>query len=312
MREALLGVAVGKKGVGKTFTTDLMIKSYIRGNPSQGIPPRRVLILDVNDEFGEVKSLSIKDIVRFSQHPMVEVRRIRPFNEENGQRMTLNQIAEVLFLILLEFKGGLLLIEDINKYVSDNLPNDLIGAICTQRHMDLDIIMHYQSIGRIPPKVWQNVNWIRFHKNTDSVRRHKDKFEDKFEFLSLVENMVNTEYNNGNKRFYAYINVEEMKMLPGFDREKFEAATQEYIDANYAQLIAPKLKERNNDGENKFTVLTARQFHFNRMMNEYTVEGAGDKKTMQEAPAKTDLKSDSVIPPAPAKRTYKKREAANS
>ena len=73
----------------------------------------------------------------------------------------------------------MLLIEDINKYVSDFLPNDLVGAICSNRHTDLDIIMHFQSIGRITTKIWQNANWLRFHKNSDSVERHKNKFPDK-------------------------------------------------------------------------------------------------------------------------------------
>jgi ABC-type proline/glycine betaine transport system ATPase subunit len=44
MREPKLGVAVGKKGVGKTYITTKMINSYVRGNPSKGV-------LDVNDEF---------------------------------------------------------------------------------------------------------------------------------------------------------------------------------------------------------------------------------------------------------------------
>ena len=40
--------------------------------------------------------------------------------------------------------------------------------------------MHFQSIGRVTPKIWQNLNWIRFHKNSDSVDRHQKKFQDKY------------------------------------------------------------------------------------------------------------------------------------
>ena len=53
MREAQLGVAVGKKGIGKTYTTMQMIESYVKGG--KGTKPRRAIILDVNDEFQEVK-----------------------------------------------------------------------------------------------------------------------------------------------------------------------------------------------------------------------------------------------------------------
>ena len=80
MREPKLGVAVGKKGVGKTFITTKMINSYIKGNPSKGVKPRRALVLDVNDEFVGYKALRLKDVKRFSAHPTIEARRIRPFN----------------------------------------------------------------------------------------------------------------------------------------------------------------------------------------------------------------------------------------
>ena len=50
-REPKLLVAIGKKGVGKSYTTEKMINQYVAGNPSKGVPGRRVLILDVNDEY---------------------------------------------------------------------------------------------------------------------------------------------------------------------------------------------------------------------------------------------------------------------
>ena len=64
MREPKLGVAVGKKGVGKTYTTDKVIQSYVQGNPSKGVKPRRALILDVNDEFEHIKALRVKDVMK--------------------------------------------------------------------------------------------------------------------------------------------------------------------------------------------------------------------------------------------------------
>jgi hypothetical protein len=68
------------------------------------------------------------------------------------------------------------LIEDVNKYISDFMPNDLTGAICTNRHIGVDIILHYQTIGRIKSKVLQNVNIIRLHNFKDTVKKHKNKF----------------------------------------------------------------------------------------------------------------------------------------
>ena len=158
MREALLGVAVGKKGIGKTFTTLQIIDSYVKG--SSNISPRRALILDVNDEFENIKAIKLSDVSLFSMHPKIEARRIRPFNA-NGSKMSLDEIAMALLQILETFRGGLLLIEDLNKYISDHLPKDLVGAICTNRHSSTDIILHFQSIGRIGTKIWQNINFLR-------------------------------------------------------------------------------------------------------------------------------------------------------
>jgi hypothetical protein len=269
MREPQLGVAVGKKGVGKSYTTDIMLNAYVRGNPAKGVEPRRGLILDVNDEYSHVRSIALKDIVRFSVHPTIELRRIRPFLPD-GRRMTLDKIAETLFIILEQYRGGLLLIEDINRYVSDHLPKDIEGAICTNRHVDLDIIMHFQSIGRITTKIWQNCNWMRFHKNLDSVDRHAHKFEDKYEFLKLVEMMVNNEYNAGNKRFYQYCNLDEMHLMGFVDRKKYDLAVDEYIMMNQMKLIRPYMKMRDSKNKPLYTVDKATDEVKKRLLETYT------------------------------------------
>ncbi len=242
-REPKLGVAVGRKGCGKTYQTTKMIDQYIAGNPAKGVAPRRALILDVNDEFEHIKGLRVADVMRFSAHPKIEARRIRPFHDD-GKRMTIGEIQEVLFKVLNDYRGGLLLIEDVNRYISDYLPNDLVGAICTNRHTDTDIILHFQSVGRVSPKIWQNLNWIRFHKNTDSVDKHRNKFEDKYEMLKLVENYVNNEYHTyNNQRYFCYVDIEDEK-IKGVDRIKFETVVEQYLADNYKKIISPMLQRR--------------------------------------------------------------------
>lgn len=268
MREPQLGVAVGKKGVGKSFTTNRVIQNYVQGNPASGILPRRALILDVNDEFTHFKAIALKDLVRFSVHPVVECRRIRPFRPD-GKRMTLDEIAQTLFVILETYRGGLLLIEDINRYISDALPNDIIGAICTNRHSDLDIIMHFQSIGRITTKIWQNMNWLRFHKNLDSVAKHQKKFEDKFELLRIVELLVNNEYQNGNKRFYQYVDCDEMRILGKAEPKKVDLAIGTYLEENYRKIISPMLQIKDGSGKSRYTADTARKSEVNRIKSLY-------------------------------------------
>jgi hypothetical protein len=250
-REPKLLVAVGKKGVGKSYTTKEMMNQYAYVNPK-----RRVLILDVNDEYFDIKALSIQDISLFSVHPQIEVRRIRPFLD-SGKRMTLDDIASTLFIILETFRNGLLLVEDINKYISDTMPNDLVGAICTNRHIGVDIIMHYQSIGRITSKVWQNLNIIRMHKITDAVKKHKHKFEDKYEYISIAEIMINQEYEKGNKHFFVYVDVDDEKVYGSFTTAQYDNAVNIFIQNNYANVINPMLNARGMDGKKVHTAQSA-------------------------------------------------------
>ena len=250
MREPKLGMAVGKKGIGKTYQTKMLLDSYVYGNPEKGVKPRRVLILDVNDEFVDYKAISMKDLVKFSVMPHAEIRRVRPFNEETGIRLTLKEIADCLWNILHYFRGGMLLIEDINKYVSDFLPNDLVGAICSNRHTDLDIIMHFQSIGRITTKIWQNANWLRFHKNSDSVERHRNKFPDKYELFSICENIVNSQYFNDNPRYFLYIDLDEEKIRGKITPQMRDNAIDDYLSKNYNSIVKPAVNKMNlKDGK---------------------------------------------------------------
>ena len=141
MREPLLGVAIGKKGVGKSYTTNKLIEEYITGNLASGILPRKALILDVNDEYEHIKGIAIKDLIRFSVHPHVEARRIRPFHPD-GKKMRLDDLATTLNLVLETFTGGLLLIEDINRFVSDMMPQDF--ALSGDRSYRPESVAKYQ------------------------------------------------------------------------------------------------------------------------------------------------------------------------
>ena len=171
--------------------------------------------------------------------------------------MTLDEIAMTLLEILETYRGGLLLIEDLNKYVGDHLPKDLIGAICTNRHSSTDIILHFQSIGRISPKVWQNINFLRFHKNTDSVDRHKQKFEDKFEAFKICEILVNKQFFAGNIRFFITFDCDSEKIYGSFSKKMIEEAIDDYIALNYNKKIKPLINMRGVDGKPKYTSATA-------------------------------------------------------
>lgn len=273
-REPLLGVAIGGMGVGKTFLTKKLIQKYVQNNPQTGAIGRKVLIVDVNDEFSDIdgvriKALRISDVKLFSVHQTVEIRRIRPFLD-NGEAMTLRDLQETLFRVLKEFRGGLILIEDINLYVSDSLPQDIMGAICTIRHRDTDVIMHFQSIGRITPKVWQNLRWLRFHKINDSVYKHREKFSEKLEVLQLTESYINSEFEKGNERVNCYINFSKGGGKIMIPKEKLLPIIEEYLSNNYTELIKPLLKQHDlGKGVKMHTPAQAVKLQTERLLKKY-------------------------------------------
>ena len=249
-REPLLMCAIGKKGVGKTYAHMLLMNGYVAGDPYVGVRGRKCLIMDVNDEYGvyNVPSISLSDVALYSVHPSVEIRRVRPFHPD-GRRITLDEWATALFFVLNRFQNGLLVIEDPSKFIGDHLPHDIVGAIATNRHAGLDIILSYQSIGRINTKVWGNMNLLRFHKNVESVERHKNKFPDKYELLRIAELMVNNEYHRGNSRFYVYVDLDELKIRGQYEEPLREEALEQYVNEKNNELLKPYLVQK--DGKKK-------------------------------------------------------------
>lgn len=277
-RECRIIIACGKRGVGKSVETIRMIDEYVAGNPSKAVPPRKALIFDVNDEFSSfwyfgqtrsIKAIAIKDILKFSIHPKIEVRRIRPFWDD-GKKMTINDMAEVLGIILENYRNGLLLVEDINKYLSDAMPSDLIGSLATSRHIGLDIVSHFQNIGRAGnPKLLGNLNMIRLHKTNDTVERHKNKFEEKTEVLQIAEYLINNRYFNGDTRFFVYVDVENMKVRGKFTKEEVENAIHQYITERYARIISPMLQLRDKKGKRIHTDESALRTANENLMKTY-------------------------------------------
>lgn len=247
-REPMVMIATGKKGVGKTVATIEMIYKYVNGNPEKGVPPRKALIFDVNDEFSSfwfhgqthsIKALSIGDILKFSAHPKIEVRRIRPFFDD-GRKMGTGDMADVLALILENYRNGLLLVEDINKYTNDTLKGDLVGSLATVRHIGIDLVAHYQSIGRAAnPKLLGNTKMIRMHKTNDTVSRHKNKFEERAEILDIAQSIVEKKFHDGDKRYYLYVDIDDSKIIGEFDESDMDEAIQDYVSRNHSALIKP-------------------------------------------------------------------------
>lgn len=270
IREPMIYVAVGRRGIGKTWTTIERLRQYVRTHR------RPVLIFDVNNEFSDkgkypdIRSIAMRDLKLWSVTQRPEIRRILPLYDDGRKIKVGPDMAQVLEWILDTFFNGLLLVEDINKYVSDSMPSDLVGSICTNRHTGIDIILHYQSIGRVAPKVWQNIDILRMHKETGGVDRHRNKFDDKYEYFKIAENLVNAEFNGGNTRFYLTIDVTKEKILTDVDDAKKKAAITELLERKYHEYIAPLMNVRDRKNNAKlYDYGSAMTFMEDKLLTQY-------------------------------------------
>jgi hypothetical protein len=218
---------------------------------------RRVLIFDVNNEYGEygIKTIGMEHIPVFMQHPKCEIRRIAPFMyTPKGQvKMTTNDMLDTLEKIVNMYQGGALVVEDPSKFFSKSVSEDLIGSICTNRHNSCDMILHYQSVGRILPVLHENINIYRFHHQGDDVNRSANKLQDQTQIFKITQLLVDEQYyRQNNKRFFAYIDKDSGKVMGDFSKQQFDKALDDYIKFNTNEL-KPWTAERDNAGKKVYT-----------------------------------------------------------
>ncbi len=262
-RYAQLTLVCGRRGTGKTnYTLGQLYKAV-------NVAKRKVLIYDVTDEFGnyiyrpgepphKIKAIYFKDIQRFSVQKYAEIVRTRPYTDDN-QRMSNDDLQEYLFYVLKNFRNGTLLVEDVNVYISDNAPNDVMGSLATLRQAGVDVIAQYQLIGKAAnPKMLGMANYIRLHKTNDSVERYKDRFLDKTDILMVAEQIVNRRYMHGMKNkikdhtgefFHCLVDFNYHKIRGIFNKGEAEFAISEYINNHAAMTIGKMMKKKDKQGK---------------------------------------------------------------
>ncbi len=230
-REPILMCATGKKGVGKTFTTTLGLEDYVKSNKKTGKKGRKVLIYDINMEYTQYKAISVKDIPKFSRQSKVEIRRVLPILDD-GKMADLSEMLDILSRIINNFRGGMLVLEDINRYLVQSKTVDVIGLLATNRHRDLDIICHFQSLSALDPRMWQNTSFVRFHYQIDDIKRYHQRIPN-FEMFKIAQCLVEYKYLKvGDKRFYCYIASDDNYITGNFTKRDFYYACVEYLERN--------------------------------------------------------------------------------
>lgn len=273
MRQAIVEIAGARKGGGKTKTTsEQKIAPYIVSTPTW--KGRKVLIYDVNGEYTDrhlrdnlkvnwtAKTLALKDLQAWTKDGRIEVRRILPLNEQNQLTQDIRVMAEILETILKIFRNGMLLLEDINAYLINANTQHVVSAITRNRQKNLDIIIHYQSLRKIPPVVLSNMNIFRFHKINENVSTIEDKLNNP-ELFYIAQAIVNYKFKL-NKWFYLYVNNEEDRIFGEFSKNDYRIGCYLYLLENKPDILRlAKNRFGNSDEAMKYCILELEKYYGN-------------------------------------------------
>ena len=257
-RDNLFGIAVGRKGTGKT-NEDLKQALYLAyGN---GVHKEKSLFFDSVGELGAykvdskqvhcIKTIEKKDIIAYSNFKGYEVRRIVP-KHPNGMPMSMEETDELLCYLLEYFRNGLFSISDLSQLYGANLPLKFSGKLTTNRHRSSDLSISIQNIGRLSPIIIENLNYIRLYRTNASVNKYKSRLAEDYEILRIGELIVNKRYDAGEHHFWIYVNKDEMKLEGAFSNKELTEAIQIYLSQTKSEL-APLLSMLNSEGQKVYT-----------------------------------------------------------
>jgi hypothetical protein len=237
-REAGMMTVSGVQGVGKTYQNMHIIKDYVIDKFYNKVKGRRCLIFDTNGEYTQeqfskndipdfkVRMIALQDVKDWCYKGEVECRRIDAKNLSIAEKR-----AAVEYLVSV-LRNGMLVLEDINTYIL-NLTHmeDIVSGLVNLRHRACDVLISYQSLRPVEPRVWQNSRWIRMHYQADNVNDIKGKLPNPILF-KIAQIIVNNRYFNGDKRFFVYIYNFQNKIVGKFTKQEFMDACKLYLNAN--------------------------------------------------------------------------------
>lgn len=259
----MLLLVCGETGVGKTYRNLIEISRYMKDDPHNGRKGRKVLAFDVNDDdYPQFKTVKINSIQNLTA---VNARRIRPISP-SGQNMNTEEKREVVQQMVNRFKNGLLVLEDLDKYMVGAKGQTVVGLLTTNRHNGLDIMISHQSVAKITTTEWQNCTWLRLHHQVDDISRYETRIPNYF-LVRIATFIIDEQYDLANeaytlgtisqyeykkrKSFYVYVDMRRLR-LRGVIRDAFIRAAKKYIDTHEGKKVKMMLQEMNLDDTPKF------------------------------------------------------------
>lgn len=237
-REAGMMICAGIQGVGKTYQNMHVIKDYVKDKFYNKVKGRKCLIFDTNGEYTasqfskndigsfEPKRIALADVGAWSRTENKECRRI------DAKNLGIKEKKEAIEYIIKNYRNGMLVLEDINTYIlAVTFMEAIVGGLVNLRHRGVDVLVSYQSLRPVEPRMWQNARWVRMHYQADNVNDIKGKLPNP-ELYKIAQNIVNKRYFQGDKRFFLYIHNFQNKIEGKFTKLEFEQACRDYLNAN--------------------------------------------------------------------------------
>jgi len=235
-REPLQLIAIGFKGVGKTYTTKHEIEDYIKNDAATGRKARPVLVFDVNGEYEDFAAIDFDIDEPSERKRAAEIMKITTPGKyrivaykKDRSLMSASEMYSTVITICRTFRNGLLVLEDINKYMMSNIKIDIVSTLIGLRHLGVDLIIHYQSLRAIPPRMWANMNVLRWHKQSDDIDKYKNRL-DNYELFKIGERISQKMYMQ-DQYYYFWIDKLHEKLI-GVTELVFEQAALEYLAIN--------------------------------------------------------------------------------
>jgi len=260
LREPSFEVVIGFKGVGKTYTTNKVIEDYVKNSPS-GWKGRPALVFDVNNEYCSENGYYGYKAIDFDVTEKSEFKRseqirnikapgkyrILPYKKDRTP-MTISELMIAASTIVKYYRNGMLLLEDMNKYALSNFKQEFVGMFIGLRHLGVDLVAHFQSLRAIPPKVWSDMNYLRWHKQSEKIFKYKQRISN-LELFSIAEEVVDYKYQS-DPRYYLWISVLEEK-LENVTPEDFKQGCISYLN-NHPQDLNRLMGHLEESGARKY------------------------------------------------------------
>lgn len=250
----------GETNVGKTYRNIREIEKYMSDNPNTGRKAKKVLIFDVNDDdytqYQTVSPFHIKALTN------IQARRIRPLTKTGGL-MTDIEKRDIVERMVKQYKNGLLVFEDLDKYMVGAKGQTIISLLTTYRHGGLDIMICHQSIAKISPTEFQNCTWIRVHQQVDDPAKYKGRIPNYFivkiatmiveeQYMAAVqafeEDKISEQEHIIQKSFFVHVDMRRLR-IRNCSKEAFIRACKRYIDTEEESKVRRMMRERDIDDQ---------------------------------------------------------------